>query len=228
MKKAIITILAASTISAQATTIVPAVLTFSGGSGTISTGGVQVGTFTLSTNPPAVAVDGDTLHFEASAGTYQMITVMTNADYFISGNNWGSTAYDIDGSITTIGGSNIAGDFSVNSGTEYSIGQADFYYNGVITTGAISGSYVADDIITSIYTAQANSPLTADGMWTISGANADSILTIGSSIDPSASSNGALGRESVFLQIELSQVPEPTSAALLGLGGLALLARRRR
>ena len=43
-------------------------------------------------------------------------------------------------------------------------------------------------------------------------------------ITTSANSN----REAFIIKIDASQIPEPSSTALLGLGGLALLARRKR
>ncbi|MGJ8678675.1 MAG: PEP-CTERM sorting domain-containing protein [Akkermansiaceae bacterium] len=227
MKKTIFATILASAISAHAATVVTAVLTYSGGAGTISSGGVQVGTFTFAADDVIVSTtSADTLIVEHNiangSADFQFVVTMTDADFSITGNDWFSTSIAPDGGTAAVGGRNTTIDISANSGTGYAIGQANWAYDGVATTGATSGTYTAGDIITSELTSSATTPLTTDDMWSITGADGDSILTVAKNGPNSA------GRENFGLTIELTQVPEPSSAALLGLGGLALLIRRRR
>jgi len=78
-----------------------------------------------------------------------------------------------------------------------------------------SAAYTAGDILQTD-----NNDDTPEDAWVITASGLNQTLSYGGV-------NGAsLSTENY--EVEFSFVPEPSSAALLGLGGLALIARRRR
>jgi len=251
MKKTLLLLGALATV-ASAQTAVNYSFTGNGTGGTLSdTAGGAFATITFTTSVGG----GATAPYQAAAsdvtgvttGTFQWRPVIdndngdfatigysisiTDSNYSLSSAQWGSgNASGILGGNATNAGSNTGSIPTFNSGiinfTESTGADITFTGNqgatytitnngsnlvtltgvssgtGVTYNGQDFGHYFATDVIT--------------------GLASDFTLTNAST------ANNNVQAESLALQLSFTQVPEPTSAALLGLGGLALLGRRKR
>ena len=175
-------------------------LNFAGGSATLTDGSTV--NYTVSTTAGTLTGDAATGLFDANDEFSYTITFDTAVSLQVlatTGDNLGNT-----------------GD---NEGVLFSSVGTAFVGTGLNPTD----SFVAD-------------PVTGDILFTRpnGAANSGSSLPFGdlttlSTTEVTIAANGpGTNREAFTIQIEASQIPEPSSTALLGLGGLALLARRKR
>ena len=120
---------------------------------------------------------------------------------------------------------NVPGTFDLGT---YAAPTDDF--SNTITATTVDGAFTSGSSLA------ADTPITlgfVDGEYTVDTFlfTPDTALALGDTVSVSVSGIGGdddPGGESFVINVPIEQVPEPTSAALLGLGGLALLARRRR
>ena len=135
----------------------------------------------------------------------------------------GAISMRADGAVRWLGFDYVFNDV-VSSTIQYSSDEGSVLDFGGDSFGALSdGSLILDG---GVYTGSATTVSISNTFMTVLGVNINDLF--GSALD-----NGPLVIwESVVtgdsIQIGLAAVPEPSSTALLGLGGLALMLRRRR
>lgn len=198
---------------------------------TDTTNGQQIGTYTTSGSGMG---PGTTTGFDITPGpnkgtvTSTYTLVITNSDYTLASVVWASR-----GSLTKLGG----GAASKGQGLAgFSVDTA-----GTLTTGAgttsqmwtLASTPIANGTPTA-YTSgdqfvhsSSNNLVTDDDHWEVVATTPSLSGTLTTSL---ASGDLSLVNESarVTFAFDYNPVPEPSSTALFGLGGLALMARRKR
>ncbi len=224
MKITNLLLVAATAATAQAATITS---TSSLTGGTIFADGSAIGTYTLTTNAASAtnAVGGNGVRFNGSVGINTIVTTVdvTLTEGVVVGENtfsldsitWGANT-----NATNFGagqGNDVAISLDVD-GTISTAGISDFDLDGVRLSDPFSGDYTAGSVL-----AGGNNNDTNAENWSITGFGSTQTLSYGAETGGIAAEDYGL----VF-NISATPIPEPSSAALLGLGGLALLARRKR
>lgn len=185
------------------------------GSGSIFADGVAIGTFTVTT-PYNSVNDGVGVAFNGSqTGTSVATTVsvsITDSQYYLVSMDWG--ANDGAGALGIGGGSTWGVALDTDATVSTSVGTWTIGGSAITTATA----YTADDVL-STGGIVANPHV--ENAYLFAGAVGDT-QTLTYTTDTN------LAQEQYYVNFNLDVVPEPTSAALLGLGGLALLARRKR
>ena len=174
-------------------------LNFAGGSATLTDGSTV--TYTVTTTAGTLTGDAATGLFDSNNG----------ASYTIAFN----AAVTLQVSATT--GDNL-GNSGDNDGVLFSSVGTAFVGTGLNPTD----SFVADPVTGDILFTRPNGA--ANSGSSVPFGDLTTLSTTEVTITTSANSN----REAFIIKIDASQIPEPSSTALLGLGGLALLARRKR
>lgn len=158
-----------------------------------------------------VATDGDYVIETSSTGTGAVFQVFTAAFSTVAnlsfdhGNRTGNTE-TVDYFVVDLGANGVLDDLT----GAFSLGGDD--------TSFLTG---ASSVDTSSQNGGPFSTVTATTSALVAGNQYALILS-------GAASTGDASQGNLLDNVSLTQVPEPTSAALLGLGGLALLGRRKR
>ncbi len=212
-------LLFASTMAiSSAAVITTATYTNNAGSGAIFADGVQVGTFTVTTPySSTLSSTGDGVEFfGAQVGTSNSTTVdvtITDGNFSFVSMTWGT--HEGTGGQGIGGGTIMGVALDTDATVSTSVGSWDI--GGAAITTPVA--YTAGEVLTTA--GIVSSPHSRDSfLFTGATATTQTITYTTDSLD--------LAQERYYVSFELDAIPEPSSAALLGLGGLALVARRKR
>lgn len=191
--------------------------------GTIFADGSGIGTFTvvgtddISQNTVLGVVFNPALNTSGASATASVAVNITDAGHTLDSVTWRSFA-----NSGAIGGN--AGQLQVSldaAGTATVNGDLAWTLGGSALTANSGTAYAAN---TALYAADTSSNLsTTDSQWSIVTSAATSELSYGPG-DTTPLYNESFGFTLAFSEV----VPEPSSTALLGLGAVSLLARRKR
>lgn len=187
------------------------------------------GTLLLAENSGGAATTFDTISF--AAGSYSLGGTSGNAfhasdpildsgTYGTNGNGTNATGVDV--SIGDDANASTANDIGVTliSGQKYRIQIIAADGRGNATTRSIEFGGNAADHATGVSGSHWGDSLLATGTFT-----ADATYQV---FNSQLFQDGSARNDTQFNAIIIHQVPEPSSVALLGLGGLALILRRRK